>query len=48
MITKIYEKVDTYLADEHWYLNLPLALWLQKPLCSRRRWLINTRILVNK
>jgi hypothetical protein len=26
MITKIYEKVDTYLADEHWYLNLPLAL----------------------
>jgi hypothetical protein len=27
---------------------MPLAIRLRKPLCSRRRWLVNARILVNK
>jgi hypothetical protein len=40
--------VGTYSADDRWYLNMPLAIWLRKPLRSRRRWLVNARILVNK
>ena len=47
-ITKLYEKVDTYSAEDRWYFDLPLALRLRKPLRSRRRWLVNARILVNK
>jgi hypothetical protein len=40
--------VDTYSADDRWYFDMPLAIWLRKPLRSRRRWLVNTQILVNK
>jgi hypothetical protein len=47
-ITKLYEKVDTYAAEDQWYFDLPLTLRLRKPLRSRRRWLVNARILVNK
>jgi hypothetical protein len=47
-ITKLYDKVDTYSADDQWYFDMPLAIRLRKPLCSRRRWLVNARILVNK
>jgi hypothetical protein len=47
-ITKLYEKVDTYAAEDRWYFDLPLTLRLRKPLRSRRRWLVNARILVNK
>jgi site-specific DNA-cytosine methylase len=47
-IMKLYEKVNTYSAEDCWCFNLPLALWLRKSLRSRRRWLVNTRILVNK
>jgi hypothetical protein len=47
-IMKLYEKVDTYAAEDQWYFALPLMLRLHKPLCSRRRWLVNARILVNK
>jgi hypothetical protein len=48
VITKLYEKVDTYSAEDRWYFDVPLAIRLRKPLRSRRRWLINARILVNK
>jgi hypothetical protein len=27
---KLYEKVNTYSAKDHWCFNLPLALWLWK------------------
>jgi hypothetical protein len=47
-ITKLYDKVDTYSADDQWYFDMPLAIRLRKPLCSRRRWLVNAQILVNK
>jgi hypothetical protein len=47
-ITKLYNKVDTYSANDWWYFDMPLAIWLRKPLRSRRRWLVNARILVNK
>jgi hypothetical protein len=47
-IMKLYEKVDTYVAEDQWYFALPLMLQLRKPLRSRRRWLVNARILVNK
>jgi hypothetical protein len=47
-ITKLYEKVDTYAAKDRWYFALPLTLRLCKPLHSRRRWLVNAQILVNK
>jgi hypothetical protein len=40
--------VDTYSADDRWYFDMPLAIWLRKPLRWRRRWLVNARILVNK
>jgi hypothetical protein len=36
LIAKLYEKVDNYSAEDRWYFNLPLAIWLCKPLWSRR------------
>jgi hypothetical protein len=47
-ITKLYEKVDTYSAEDRWYFDVPLAIRLRKPLRSRQRWLVNARILANK
>ncbi len=47
-ITKLYEKVDTYAAEDQWYFALLLMLRLHKPLHSRRQWLVNAQILVNK
>jgi hypothetical protein len=48
-ITELYEKKDTYAAEDRWYFEkLPLVLHLRKPLRSRRRWLANARILANK
>jgi hypothetical protein len=47
-ITKIYAKVDTYSTEDQWYFDMPLAIWLRKPLRLRQRWLINARILVDK
>jgi hypothetical protein len=47
-ITKLYEKVDTYSAEDRWYFDVPLAIRLRKPLRSRRHWLVNARILANK
>jgi hypothetical protein len=40
-ITKLYDNVDTYSADDQWYFDMPLAIRLRKPLRSRRRWLVN-------
>jgi hypothetical protein len=47
-ITKIYVKVDTYLAEDQWYFDMPLAIRLCKPLRLSQRWLTNARILVDK
>jgi hypothetical protein len=47
-ITKLYEQVNTYSAEDQWYFDIPLATRLRKPLRLRRQWLINARILVNK
>jgi hypothetical protein len=38
-ITKLYAGLDTYKIADHWYFDMPLALWLQKPLRSCRWWL---------
>ena len=47
-IMKLYANIDNYDAANQWYFNLPLALRLRRPLQSRRRWLMNVQILVNK
>jgi hypothetical protein len=47
-IMKLYEKVDTYAAEDRWYFALPLTLRLRKPLRFRCWWLVNAQILVNK
>jgi hypothetical protein len=47
-ITKLYEKVNMYSAEDQWYFDVPLAIQLRKPLRSRQQWLVNARILVNK
>jgi hypothetical protein len=36
------------LAEDRWYFDVPLAIRLHKPLRSRRWWLVNARILVDK
>jgi hypothetical protein len=35
-ITKLYEKVNTYSAEDRWYFDVPLAIRLCKPLRSRK------------
>jgi hypothetical protein len=35
VITKLYEKVDTYSAEDLWYFDVPLAIRLRKRLLSR-------------
>jgi hypothetical protein len=47
-ITKLYDKVDSFAAEDRWYFHMPLALRLKKPLRSRRRWLVNARVLAAK
>ena len=47
-ITKLYANIDNYDVADRWYFELPLALRLRRPLRSRRRWLMNARILVDK
>jgi len=47
-ITKLYDQVDAYSAEDRWYFDIPWATRLCKPMRSRRRWLINARILANK
>jgi hypothetical protein len=47
-ITKLYDKVDTYSAEDWWYFDAPLVIWLCKPLRSCCQWLVNVHILVEK
>jgi hypothetical protein len=47
-ITCLYENVDSYAVEDHWYFDMPLALRLWKPLCSCQQWLVNARVLVSK
>jgi hypothetical protein len=35
VITKLYEQVDTYSAEDQWYFDIPLATRLHKPLQLR-------------
>jgi hypothetical protein len=34
LIAKLYEKVNSYSAEDQWYFNVPLAIRLRKPLRS--------------
>jgi hypothetical protein len=45
-VTKLYDKVDTYYAEDQWYFDIPFTIWCRKPLCSHGWWLVNARILV--
>jgi len=47
-ITKLYENIESYAAEDRWYFEMPLALRLRKPLRSRRRWLVLARTLAAK
>jgi hypothetical protein len=47
-ITTLYNKVDSYAAEDRWRFDLPLALHLCTPLQSHHRWLILTRVLIDK
>ena len=47
-ITALYDKVDSYSAQDRWHFDMPLALRLRTPLRSRRRWLALTKILTAK
>jgi hypothetical protein len=47
-ITKLCKNIDSYNVSDRWYFDLPLALHLRKPLCTRWRWLWNAKILVHK
>ena len=47
-ITALYNKVDSYSAQDRWRFDMPLALRLRTPLRSRRRWLALTKILTAK
>jgi hypothetical protein len=44
-ITKLYEQVNTYSAENRWCFDIPLATRLCKPLQLRCRWLVHARIL---
>jgi hypothetical protein len=35
-IVKLYDKVESFLAEDRWYFDVPLAIRLHKPLRSRR------------
>jgi hypothetical protein len=45
---KLYDKVDSFVAEDRWYFDMPLALWLKKPLRSGQWWLVNARVLAAK
>jgi len=48
-IEHLYDQVETFASEDRWYFEtLPLALRLRKPLRSRRRWLVNARVLAAK
>jgi hypothetical protein len=47
-ITTLYNKVDSYAAEDRWRFDLPLALCLCTPLQSCHQWLTLTRVLVDK
>jgi hypothetical protein len=44
-ITKLYEQVNTYSAENRWCFDIPLATRLCKPLQLRCQWLVHARIL---
>jgi hypothetical protein len=47
-ITALYADVDTYSAQDRWRFDMPLALHLRTRLRSRNRWLLLTKILIEK
>jgi hypothetical protein len=47
-ITKLYSKVDMYSAEDWWYFDIPLAIWLHKQSLSCCWCHVNARILVDK
>jgi hypothetical protein len=47
-ITKLYERVDSFAAEDQCIKKIPLAIRLRKPLRTRRRWLALARVLAAK
>jgi hypothetical protein len=47
-ITALYAAVDTYSAQDRWRFDMPLALRLRTRLQSRNRWLLLTKVLIEK
>jgi hypothetical protein len=47
-ITALYDRVDTFSAQDRWRFDLPLALRLRTRLSARNRWLRLTKILIDK
>ena len=47
-IERLYENIDSYAAQDRWRFDVPLALRLRKPFRARRRWLLLTKLLVEK
>ena len=47
-ITALYADVDTYSAQDRWRFDMPLALRLCARLQSRNRWLLLTKVLIEK
>jgi hypothetical protein len=47
-ITALYAAVDTYSAQDRWRFDMPLALRLRTRLRSRNRWLLLTKVLIEK
>jgi hypothetical protein len=45
---KLHCKVDSFMAEDRWYLDMPLALWLKKPVHSQQWWLVITWVLAAK
>jgi hypothetical protein len=45
-ITALYDKIDTYAAQDRWRFDMPLALHLRTPLRSRNRWLHSQKYLL--
>jgi hypothetical protein len=46
-ITKLYENVDSYAAEDRQFFDFPLALRLRKRLRSKRRWLALAKTLAS-
>jgi fructose-1,6-bisphosphatase len=47
-IEKLYARIQEVDAEDRWRFNTPLMVQLKKPLQLKRRWLVLTKMLVDK